>query len=463
MKRLICGIVCGAAIVATCNAGPKKGGSPPPAAGTATIIINDGVSSQIVVLDNTSSDGSATAGAVTVTTNIGIWQVVVTGITKPATGTATSPVMDTSVQAISSGPGALTITFSDVSFGGNSGTATAVVNGSESGSLINGAATVDYAVWGDSGNTIGGLTTLLADAGPQAWPPGNNFFPGSLLLSEPFSLSQVVTIQASAATFLTIDASMQTTIDTGNEAGCRVTGGSNHETNNSQSACITTPPPTFVSHGGQVGAALSDETPFTPSDPCIGGSWEHNRHLTGNSLVGTLHASGNGKIREFDSLLCACLPCPENPGAVGSVGGICNPGDRICGPEPMKAPANKICFSGVGDFTFTTGPRTVKAVFRVDVEDRGEGNSPANPAPPDRYRIRIWLLDPLCGRDTDPNSAANLALRFGASADPNQIAVLATTENLKDPTIAQPDIDDGGDLTQGNQQIHPATGARCKN
>jgi len=451
----------GAAVAATCNAGPQK--KPVVPAATATVFINDGVSSQIVVLDNTAPDGSAITGAITVTTNVGIWQVVVTGITKPAAGTATSPVMDTSVQAISSGPGTLTVTFSDVNFGGNSGLATAVINGSESGSLINGAATVDYAVWGDSGNGIGVLTTLLADAGPQAWPPGNNFFPGSLSLSEPFSLSQVLTIQAFAPTFLTIDASMQTTIDTGNEAGCRVTGGSNHETNNSQSACITTPPPTFVSHGGQVGAALSDETPFTPNDPCIGGSWEHNRHLTGNSLVGAFHATGAGKVHEFDSLLCACLPCPENPGAVGSVGNVCNPGDRICGPTPMKAPANKICFSGVGDFTFTTGPRTVKAVFRVDIEDRGEGNSPANPLPPDRYRIRIWLLDPLCGRDTDPNSLANMALRLGASADPNQIATLATTENLKDPTIAPPDIDDGGDMTQGNHQIHPATGAHCKN
>ncbi len=57
------------------------------------------------------------------------------------------------------------------------------------------------------------------------------------MLSEPFSLSQVVTIQASAATFLTIDASMQTTIDTGNEAGCRVTGGGNHG-NEQQPVCV---------------------------------------------------------------------------------------------------------------------------------------------------------------------------------------------------------------------------------
>lgn len=450
----------GTAIVVPCIAGPKP---KTPTLGTAVLIINDGVNPPIVIPDNALSDGSSMTGVITVATNVGVWQqIIVSSVTKPATGTATSPVMDTSIQASSTGPGNLTVTFSDKNFGASSGTVTAVVTGAETGNLLQGAATVDFAVWGDSSNNIDGLTSLLADAGPQPWPPALVFFPGSLSLTQPFSLSQVVTIQASAPTYLNIDASFQAPPDVGNEAGCRVTGGSNHQTNNSQSACITTPPPTFVSHGGQCGAALSDQTPFTPNDPCIGGSWEHNRHLTGNSLVGVLHAAGNGSEHDFDSLLCACLPCTNDPGSGVVVGTICNPGDKICGPAPSPAPANKICFSGVGQFTFTTGPRTVNAVFRVDIEDHGEGNSPANPAPLDRYRIRIWLLDPNCGRDTDPNSSANIALRFGASADPNQIGTVATTENLKDPTIGPPDIDDGGDMTQGNHQIHFSTGARCK-
>lgn len=459
MKKLISSILLGAAIVVPCVAGPKP---KLPSPGTATVIINDGVDTAIIVLDNTLFDGTSLTGVVNVSTNVGVWQVVVTGTTKPALGTATSPTMDCSVQAISSGPGNLTVTFSDKNFGaGNNGTATALVTGAETGNLIYGAANVDFAVWGDGGNGIGALTSLLADAGPQPWPPSIIFFPGSLSLAQPFSLSEVVTIQATAPTFLTIDASFQAPLDVGTVGQCRVTGGSNHETNNTQSACITNPPPTFISHGGQVGAALSDETPFTPNDPCIGGAWEHNRHLTANSLVGVLHAAGNGNERDFDSLLCACLPCTNDPTASGVVGTLCNPKDKICGPAPAPAPANKICFSGVGDFTFTTGPRTVKAVFRVDIEDHGEGNSNANPLPRDRYRIRIWLLDPNCGRDTDPNSAANMAIRFGASADPNQIGTVATTENLKDPTIGPPDIDDGGDMTQGNHQIHFATGASC--
>jgi hypothetical protein len=241
--------------------------------------------------------------------------------------------------------------------------------------------------------------------------------------------------------------------------GCRVTGGSNKETNSYQAPCITTPVPVFVSHGGQVGAPLSVGTPFTPNSPCITGEWQHNRHLHGNNLVGTFHAAGNGKVHQFDSLLCACLPCDENTNAVGVVGSVCNPDDRICGPEPRRAPANKICFSGVGDYTFTNGKKTVKAIFRVDIEDRSEGNSKNSTAPPDRYRIRIWLLDPSCGRNPDPNSAEAMALRLAASADPFKIANLATTEDLK--VNIPPDIDDGGDMVQGNHQIHPATGAQC--
>lgn len=457
----MCSLMLGALIVVPCKAGPKPKPGPTPTP-TAVIIISDGINPPITILDNSLADVSSQTGVVSLTTNIGVWNVAVLGTTKPVSGSATSPVMDTAIEAISSGPGTLTVTFSDVNFGSTAGLATGVVTGAETGLLLQGAATVDFAVWGDPGNNIGALTSLLADAGPQPWPPALNFFPGSLSLNQPFSLSQVVTIQASTASDVTIDASDEIVLDIGNEAGCRVTGGSNHETNNSQSACITTTPPTFISHGGQVGAALSDNTPFTANDPCISGAWIHNRHLTANGLVGVLQASGNGNEHDFDSLLCACLPCPNDPGAVGVVGNICNPGDKICGPEPSAAPANKICFSGVGDFTFTTGPRTVKAVFRVDVEDHGEGNSQASPPPPDRYRMRIWLLDPNCGRDPDPNSAANLALRLGASADPNQIGSLATTENLKVPGIGAPDIDDGGNLTQGNQQIHPATGARCK-
>src|SRR5438045_9796684 len=128
-------------------------------------------------------------------------------------------------------------------------------------------------------------------------------------------------------------------------------------------------------------------------------------------------------MHQSDRVLVSYLPCPENPVTVGIVGNLCNPGDKICGPDPRHAPANKICFSGVGDYTFTAGNKTVKAVFRVDIEDRSEGNSQSSAPPPDRYRIRIWVLDPSCGHNPDPNSAEALAIRFAASSSPNPIAV----------------------------------------
>jgi hypothetical protein len=426
----------------------------------ATVTISDGITATNVVIDNQPQDFAPGTGIELVVANVGVWNVIIGGVTKPVFGTATSPVMDLNIQARSSAAGTLTVTFSDNNFGAT-GPETGLLKAIVTGTQVSGASsTVDFKVYGDSGNVVGAQTSLATSTGAQSWPPVNTTASGSVALSAPFSLTEVVVINTGGATVLDLDASFQLTIDqTEGPLGCRVTGGSNKQTNTYQAACITTTPPTFVSHGGQLGAPYSAETAFTPYSPCISGEWEHNRHLTKNSLVGVLHASGNGNVHQFDSHLCACLPCPENPGAVGVVGGFCNPGDRICGPEPRRAPANKICFSGVGDYTTSNGQKTLKAVFRVDIEDRGEGNSHVSPLPLDRYRIRIWVLDPACGRPSDPDSAAGLAIRYAASADPTKIAVLATTEDLK--VNIPPDIDDGGDMTQGNHQIHPQTGATC--
>ncbi|TMA38748.1 MAG: hypothetical protein E6J79_05785 [Deltaproteobacteria bacterium] len=178
-----------------------------------------------------------------------------------------------------------------------------------------------------------------------------------------------------------------------------------------------------------MGAPLGFVTAFSPATPCIHGSWTHVRHSR----------SGNFHTHTFDSLVCGCLPCPENPDAPGEVGGLCNPGDRICGPEPPRAPANKICFSGIGDYTLTSGRRDLDVAYRVDVEDRSEPGGINGPAPPDRYRMRIWLLD------GDPDSPSNLDLRqaisCGASLD-------------EDISAPPPDFDDGGTATRGNLQIH---------
>jgi len=108
--------------------------------------------------------------------------------------------------------------------------------------------------------------------------------------------------------------------------------------------------------------------------------------------------------------------------------GLCNH-DTVCGPEPRKAPANKICISGVGDYTLSNGKKTEnKVVFRVDIEDRGElgGAQPIGKANklnvPDRYRMRMWIINP-----ADVDTAPILALREAVACKNAHIEVVAGT------------------------------------
>jgi hypothetical protein len=183
------------------------------------------------------------------------------------------------------------------------------------------------------------------------------------------------------------------------------------------------------------------------------------RHIR-PGLKGNFHAS------TFDSLMCACLPCSENPDSPGVVGALCNPGDRICGPEPRRAPDNKICFSGVGNYALSKGKRTEDlVVFRVDVEDRSEPGGGNGPQPPDRYRLRLWIVTATDSHGDlgDPNSTSSKAYALRQQvgcADP-------TTENFTvtvpgaDP-VPTPDVDDGGDLIHGNHQNHPSLNKTCQ-
>jgi len=218
-----------------------------------------------------------------------------------------------------------------------------------------------------------------------------------------------------------------------------------------------------ATHGGQVGANIGIATPFTPDSQCIHGEWTHVRHLrkrtgiVGNNGTDT-GLNGNFHGRSFDSLLCACLPCAQNPDSPGVVGTLCNPDDRICGPEPRRAPDNEICFTGVGDYTMSNGKRTKRSVaFRVDVQDRSEPGGSNGPPPPDRYRIRLWYATSHDLNDTSPTSIRALIscgqTHLGQNSGPNLENLAATT--------APPDIDDGGDLFRGNQQIHPPIKDTC--
>jgi len=252
---------------------------------------------------------------------------------------------------------------------------------------------------------------------------------------------------------------------------CRVTGGGRQEA--PEHTCPDDV--RYVTHGGQVGAPVGERTcaidtnlpNYFLGNPCIHGRWTHVRHTQGG-LRGNFHA------RFFDTLDCACLDTNVGPGGVygpgTTTGGVC--GDRNIGPLPRPAPANKIVFTGVGDWADPNGRRDSRAtLFRVDIEDRGEpGNSHAQDANgkpgrvPDRYRIRIWVLtqselNQLNGAGPDRYllnfrnaiSACNgINVRDGVnianSCGPQGVSVFGQRA---------PDIDDGGELDHGNHQIHP--------
>jgi hypothetical protein len=260
---------------------------------------------------------------------------------------------------------------------------------------------------------------------------------------------------------------------------CRVTGGGRQD-----DPLVYPHDVRYVTHGGQVGAPVGNRvctvtTNFVIGNPCIHGRWTHVRHVKGG-LEGNFHA------RFYDTLDCACLDTDVTsvvtnvPGVNGNpsqtyvnlvygpgtvINGLCNPDDhKVAGPEPRPAPANKIVFTGVGDWADPNGRRSSRAtLFRVDIEDRSEpgGSHPkGGTAPPDRYRIRIWVLSDselaqLNGSGPDrwllnfrnAISACNgLNVQDGASVV-NGTAVFG---------VRRPDIDDGGELERGNHQIHPA-------
>ena len=266
--------------------------------------------------------------------------------------------------------------------------------------------------------------------------------------------------------------------------GCRTTGGGKQP-----GAGFTCPVVAFVTHGGQIGAPFAQAsapdctTGLGFNNPCIRGEYQYIRHGSASKKGGKpfhFHAASNGRVHDYDALLCACLPCDhadvpspfggchpadrtyldQDPTVPGKHFGLCNPGDRVCGPEPRKAPANKLASSGA------TTKADQPCVFRIDIEDRSEPGG-AHPKggtpPPDRFRIRLWFVP--SGMKID--SPAMLALRDAvAPRDPLTEAVETTLpcgQMINGSTaVPAPDIDDGGDLDRGNRQIHPVTGANSK-
>lgn len=164
------------------------------------------------------SDGVTSTGPITLTNNgtgsfstslfDGSWSVVVVaGESKPSIGSANSPNLELDIQATSLGSAnPLTVILSDNNFGPTSGNATATFNGQAFGGA---GSPVTFNTYYDTNNTLAALTTALTASG--ALPPSayNSSASGSLSLTGPYSLSEVVTIPGTTAATYSLLANLQ--------------------------------------------------------------------------------------------------------------------------------------------------------------------------------------------------------------------------------------------------------------
>jgi len=227
------------------------------------------------------------------------------------------------------------------------------------------------------------------------------------------------------------------------EVFCRTTGGGRQDPGpttllqvKSGNTLVIDTSAKFTTHGGQL---RGRQTCSVLGSPDICGQWQHVRHAN-NGRLQSFHTAGI-----FDSLRCACLAC--NGTEVLPDGTVCNPGDRVCGPEPRRANANAIAVTGVGKMALRPGNKDTDVVFRIYIEDRGEpGGSPfGHPEdPPDVYCIQIWIVN--------PSASVGLGLRASISC--------LLGKDLP-AGIQVPDISDCGDLSRGNHQLHPVKNLNC--
>lgn len=162
------------------------------------LLISDGTST-ITIIDGGLGDANSAAGAVTWIGSIGVWTVNVdSGLTYPSFGTSDAPRMNLSFQDSSSGAGTLTLMFSEIGFTSPQGGWTnQSIGGTTSGSVmydIYGAAS------GPTRNIAFDTTRRLGTLGPLTGvfsvpEEAHNF----ILTSNPFSLTQVITITHAGA------------------------------------------------------------------------------------------------------------------------------------------------------------------------------------------------------------------------------------------------------------------------
>ena len=159
-----------------------------------TLTLSDGIAADTkTIVDNGVGDLNPDSGIVLFSGSLGVFNINVTsGFTKPAVGSAAAPEIDISSFNNATAAGTLTITFSEGGFTGFPGTVKADFGGTQ----MNGNAT----------NTVLQNGMLLTTIGPLS---GTNFsggMSGSLTGGAPYSLTQSVVMNFTAAGDKSFDA-----------------------------------------------------------------------------------------------------------------------------------------------------------------------------------------------------------------------------------------------------------------
>jgi hypothetical protein len=160
---------------------------------TPILSLSDGVNT-IQIEDGLAGDSNPLAGAVTFIGSVGSFDTnVTTGLTKPLIGSSTHPVMDlNSIDVLTTGAGALTITWTDTDFTGipsGYGGFETLLGGTTDG-------TVELWTYVDETNS-GAEGTLVSYFGPLDGAFRGSDFVGIDGLSAPFSITMVAKINFS--------------------------------------------------------------------------------------------------------------------------------------------------------------------------------------------------------------------------------------------------------------------------
>lgn len=160
-----------------------------------TLTLSDGGLNTVTITDGGAGDVNPAAGAVTFIGSVGIFNLnVSTGLSKPATGSASNPRLDLNSVDTSTGAGTLLITFSDDGFTGSPGTVLSDFGGTqENGSIT---------------NTVLQNGMLVTTIGPLSGHSFSGSTSGSLNAGVPYSLTESVSLNFSGAGMKSFDASV---------------------------------------------------------------------------------------------------------------------------------------------------------------------------------------------------------------------------------------------------------------